>query len=300
MLKDGLAAERKPREPKLYCSSDLIGSLRHSQLKVAGAPRKENELVSDIRLRTGTMWHDYLAELVVSRGMTVMQEVRLSPWLPEGWGGRADFLVWDSDSRAFHLWDIKTVKGEGLRWVSEGAKDEHIWQLSAYWHALRVGRFPLLKKASVFYLPMNDAEGDMEPIIQDVTPLPKDLVWGVMEERWAATRQYLDALEYDEPGDLEVFGEKQYINDRLAPVQSRVQKLFKNGDKYELKLVPHWSSRFCPFEPPLCDCSSQGTTKIGEWVFNPEAYEPDGGLDWDYYPRKGYDHIDPSLSPVRN
>lgn len=238
------------------------------------------------------MWHDYLSELLVSRGATVMQEVRLSPWLPEGWGGRADLLIWDSDDRAFDLWDVKTVKGEGLQWVSEGAKDEHIWQLSAYWHSLRVGKFPMRRKAYVLYLPMNAAEGNMEPVVQEVTPIPKEKVWGVMEDRWAKTQAYLEVLT--ERQNSGMLPPELFLNEELAPPMERVQKLYKNGDKYELKLVPHWSTRFCEFDDALCDCSTQGTTKIGEWIM-----DSDWGANarWNYSPRKGFeDHI-PSLSP---
>ena len=237
-------------------------------------------MVSSIRLRTGTMWHEYISKLLLDRGATVMQEVRLSPWLPEGWGGRADLLVWDAEARAFDLWDIKTTKGEGLKWIADGAKDEHIWQMSAYWHALRAAKFPMLKKFRVLYLPMNAAEGDMEPIVQSVVPLPKDLVWGVMAERWKLTTAYLDSIASNFKD-----GEHNWITDKLAPVQPRVQKLYKNGDKYELKLVPHWSTRFCPFPDELCDCNTQGTTKIGEWA------------EGNYTPRKGYDHIEAELQP---
>lgn len=298
MLREGLAAERKPREPKLYCSSDLIGSLRHSQLKVAGAPRQEDDLVSSIRLRTGTMWHEYISKLLTERGIAVMQEVRLSSYLPEGWGGRADLLVWDAEARAFDLWDIKTTKGEGLKWIADGAKDEHIWQMSAYWHALRNARYPMLKKFRVLYLPMNAAEGDMEPIVQSVVPLEKDLVWGVMEDRWAATKRYLDSLtlEFSDDGIpmQSVTSPTWFLRATLAPVQPRVQKLYKNGDKYELKLVPHWSTRFCPFPDELCDCNTQGSTKIGEWVIDTEFDNT-----WAYHPRKGYEdsHPDPKLQP---
>ena len=284
VIRDGLAAERRPRDPKLYCSGDLIGSLRHAQLKVAGAPRLESDFVSEIRLRTGTLWHDYIAELLVGRGATFMQEVRLSDWLPEGWGGRADHLIWDSEARCFDLWDVKTVKGEGLAWVSDSVKDEHLWQGSAYWHALRVGQFPMRKTFNILYLPITDA-GHGDPIVQECKPLPKEKLWGVMESRWAATGAALDALTANYINGQPVV---DYVNDKLAPPMERIQKLYKNGDKYELKLVPHWSTRFCPFPDELCDCNTQGTTKVGEWLMQDE---------WTYSPRKGYEDTHADLKP---
>ena len=294
-----MAAERGPREPKLYCSGDLIGSLRHAQLKVAGAPRLDTDFVSEIRMRTGTLWHDYIAKLLLDRGATFMQEVRLSDWLPEGWGGRADHLMWDPEARAFDLWDVKTVKGEGLAWVSDGVKDEHLWQGSAYWHALRAGKFPMHKRFFILYLPITDA-GHGDPIVQECKPLPKDKVWGVMESRWAATKEYLAAIDAErerwsrETGEhpLSYPTDDDVLNDKLAPPMERIQKLYKNGDKYELKMVPHWSTRFCPFPDELCDCNTQGTTKVGEW-----KVDTDFDNTWAYFARKGYEDTYPELSP---
>jgi hypothetical protein len=42
---------RRESSGKLRCSSELLGPLRHAQLRVAGAPTIASELVSEIRLR---------------------------------------------------------------------------------------------------------------------------------------------------------------------------------------------------------------------------------------------------------
>lgn len=292
VLKKGLAKDRRPSDGLLHCSSDLIGSLRHAQLACAGAPRIESELVSDVRLRTGTMWHSYFNELLIAAGKSVVNEVKLSHLLPEGWSGTADWLFWHEAKRAFVLGDLKSIKGEGLKWIAkDGLKEEHLWQLSAYYWALREGRYPMVKGLAVLYLPMNDVpKEDIEPVLIEAEPLPRDLVWGVMEDRWAKTKAYLDQVNSDHPWG-EVGYENKYLGaGTLAPPMERVQKLFKNKGKLELKLVPHWSAQFCPYPDELCDCNTQGVTKIGEWM-------DCDGVDHIYYPRKGYEDIEPAVAP---
>src|SRR6266705_1570842 len=136
LLKQELHRGQRPPDGLLHASGDLVGPLRHSQLKLAGAPYKETPLAQQIRLETGTMWHKRMHDAIVATGTPFMQEVTLNQWLPEGWGGTADWLLWDDDYPGYRLRDLKTIKPEGLRWVLNGAKEEHIWQASAYWHAL--------------------------------------------------------------------------------------------------------------------------------------------------------------------
>jgi len=69
----------------------------------------------------------------------------------------------------------------------------------------------------------------------------------------------------------------------------RIQKVNWNGKQevWDLKLVPHWSSMFCPFDAELCDCSEQSVTKIGHYT-----------LDGFYEPRKGFTEIEPYERPA--
>jgi hypothetical protein len=69
-----------------------------------------------------------------------------------------------------------------------------------------------------------------------------------------------------------------------------VQKVTWNGKRsaFELKLTPHWLTRYCDFGE-VCGCSEQGETKIGEFTW------ADGELV--YSPRKGFDDIEPEVSP---
>jgi hypothetical protein len=61
--------------------------------------------------------------------------------LCHGWAheasGTADWVFWNADLGWFVLGDMKTIKGDGIAWIEkDGAKREHLWQLSCYWHAL--------------------------------------------------------------------------------------------------------------------------------------------------------------------
>lgn len=288
LLRKRLAESRRPPDGKLHPSGDLLGSLRHAQLRLAGAPTIESQIVSDTRLMTGTMWHRFLGDMLVGSGAAYMQEVNVTPGLPEGWSGTADAVFWDPECRGFVLGDFKTIKGEGMKWVlKDGAKEEHVWQLSAYWHALFDMGLPMVKGFAVWYLPQNNTtERDelIEPVLMECEPIPRDLVFGVMEDRWTACQEYLGEVTANING-----GGPLFLNDKLAPEMSRVQKLYWNGKQevFDCKLVPHWSSQFCPYPTELCSCSEQGTTKIGHYTL--------GGR---YEPRKGFEDELPLIEPT--
>lgn len=308
VLHKALRASVRPSDGLLHASSDLVGSLRHSMLHAAGAPRIESELISDVVLQTGTFWHRFFGEALVKEGIPFMQEVNVTPWLPEGWAGTADWIFWHPKHEAFALGDLKTTKGESFRFLrDEGAKLEHMWQLSAYWYALEKMGLPLIKGVAVYYLPKNntsDKAERVEPILHEFEPLPFQEVLDVMESRWAATKEYLESLDYlDDPRweNPEMYITKTvqespifYVTEQLAEPQDRVQKLWWDGKAgvWNVKLVPHWSAAYCPYASDLCDCSEQGTEKIGH-------YSPDiNATNWvEYTPRKGYEDIKPELVP---
>ncbi len=295
-LHTALRGDVRPPDGKLHASSDLVSSLRHSQLRAAGAPTIDSELLSDVTLMTGTFWHQYFGKILVAQGIPFMQEVKLDAWLPEGWSGTADWLIWHPKYQAFSLGDLKTSKGEAMRFIyKDGAKTEHLWQLSAYWYALERMGLPLLRGFSILYLPKNntsDKSERIEPILLDCEPLPEAEVAERMESRWAATKAYLDALWHD--------GAKpdrpHYLNDALAPVQERVQKLWwdNKAGYWNVKLVPHWSAAFCPYPSELCNCNEvPDSEKIGHWFIDSDHED----YPLRYEPRKGYEHIEPELKP---
>lgn len=270
-------------------SRHLVGSLRHAQLDVAGAPKLPRPLTDSIVLNTGDLWHDWMYTTIDRTGWPYMREVRLSPWLPEGWRGRADLIVWHPEYQAFVLSDIKTTKGDSMFWVNKaGPKEAHIWQVSAYWHALVKMGLPMLEAAFVYYFPKDgSSRGEVVvPSVQEVDLIPVRVMKPEMEYRWERTSAYIADLA-QLGGSPEEDGYNYYLSDELEPVQERQQKLVKNRKMgvVDLKLVPSWDAIFCDFPDELCDCNTQTTTKIGHFK------------DGEYIPRKGYEDVEPVIHP---
>jgi hypothetical protein len=275
--------ERRPNDFLLHASSHLEGSLRHAQLDVAGAPKLEESLTRDMPLWIGTLLHEEIHRMLRKVGVPYMAEVNMNPWLPRGWGGTADAFIWNPQLKAFVLTDFKSSKGAGMKWIErDGAKVEHVKQTSAYWHAARKMGLPLAKKVGVYYLPK---DGDAEPLLVDFDPLPVKELAKTMRDRHGSVSDYVSSLPKPNPRPLYT---EEYVTDALAPVQERQQRIYydKTTDTWDVKLVPHWSTAYCPFPDELCDCRTQGTTKIGTYDF-----------DGTYWPRKGYEQIEPTVTP---
>lgn len=279
--------EKQRREPDglLHASSHLTGSIRHAQLDVAGAPKSPDGLMPSIRMMTGTLWHQWLQERLKSLGVFAAMEVNLTPWLPPMWGGTADFVIWNDELGGFVLVDLKTTKGESIRYVRDGAKEEHIWQTSAYWYALKARGLPMVKREAIYYLPMNDTRtGGIEPILIDFEPLDKAKLDFEMGLRAGHAFAYVSSIDPEGPANP-----GKFLTDELEPVQKREQKLRwdRRAGHYVLWLEPHWSAQFCKFPHELCDCSTQEKTRIG--VFDEHG---------EYHPRPGYEDIEPTVFPI--
>lgn len=287
-----LLKDRRPNDYLMHASSHLTGSLRHAQLDVAGAPRVSSPFLSEITLKTGTFWHEWMHDRLRSLGVPYMAEVNMTPWLPPGWAGTLDALIWNPLLKAFVLVDFKTQKGEGMKFIRmKGAKDEHVAQTSAYWHAAKKMGVPLAKAVSVFYLPKNDTRSKdelIEPLLVSFDPLPARALHGDMKKRWGRVSEYVSSLGGEPGRPVEARSLSGWVTDELEEVQPREQRVYfdRPSGMYELKLVPHWSTAYCPFPEELCDCSSQGTTKLGFF-----------DIDGEYVPRKGFEEIEPRVFP---
>ena len=295
-----LRDSRRPPDGKLHCSSDLVGSLRHSQLRAAGAPERPSTTADDVVLMTGTLWHSWANEALLEARLPVMQEVKLDRWMPEGWSGTADWVFWSDEHKGFVLGDLKTIKGDGIPWIiRDGTKPEHLWQLSAYYWALVKAGFPMVKGVAVLYWPKDRgtrSDASVVPTVQECEPFGMEVVLEQMQERWQLTKAYLADVDsmrtYAEGGTTKYVGwdapHSWFLRDSLAPEQERVQKVAWNAAAggWDLRLVPHWSAAYCPFEAPLCGCSEHGITKIGSY-----------SLDGLYTPRKGYQESSPLVQP---
>jgi hypothetical protein len=283
---------RRDNDYKLHASSHLMGSLRHAQLDVAGAPKRTSELLNEITLMTGTLWHQWFHSALQRSGVPYMPEVNLTPFMPEGWGGTADALVWRPDLKGFVLLDFKTTKGESLKFIRrDGAKAEHIAQASIYWHAAKKMGLTMVKQIGVLYWPKNDTRSKdelIEPVMVDFEPLPAKGLHAEMARRWGRVSEYVTSLGGTPGQEVSARPLADWTTDALDPVQEREQRIFyeKTDGTWTVKLMPHWSAAYCPFPAELCDCAEQGQTKIG-------FYDTDG----EYIPRTGYENIDPSVSP---
>lgn len=305
LFTEAIAEDKRPPDGKLHASSDLTGSLRHVQLRALGVPAKPSSIASQIRLMTGTLWHRWLQELLVRKGIRVWTEIKLDEYLPDGWSGTADYVFYHPEYEAFVLGDLKTTKGESIFFVNrDGAKEEHIWQLSSYFHGLVAMGLPMVEQVGVLYLPMNDiSSGDSpDPTLQEVKPLDESVVWKRMTERAFSVQRVreqiaaegyhvvgngpLDISEWNPHKDNSKLLES--LTTFLAPEQERIQKLVWDGRKsiFNVVLTPHWSAAYCDWEPPICQCSLQGTTKIGQY-----------DLDGTYTPRKGYEDTEITVTP---
>ena len=283
-----LMKERRANDGLLHASSHLTGSLRHAQLDVAGAPKVGEALVRNMALWIGSLIHEDVHRMLRKAGVPYLAEVNMTPWLPPGWGGTCDALIWNPEMRGFVLVDLKTTKGEGMRFLRrDGAKAEHVAQTSAYWWAARKMGIPLVKKIAVLYLPKNQTRVKdelIEPLLIDFEPTPAKELHAEMKRRNGRVSEYRESL----PGNPHPKTLNGWITDALDPVQERQQRIYfdRAAGAWELSLRPHWSNEFCPFDLALCDCRDQGVTKLG-------VYD----LDGEYLPRKGYEHVEPTVAP---
>lgn len=283
LLSQAIEGDQRPPDGKLHASSDLVGSLRHTQLRVLGVPERPRRVASGFRNMTGTLWHKYLEGILASTDVQVDTEVKLDEYLPPGWSGTADYVFFHPGYEAYVLGDLKTVKGESMFFVNrDGAKEEHIWQLSLYFWALVEKGLPMVNTMGILYIPFYDTRVESkspEPVLQEVSPLPAEVVLERAESRSKAVQAVVDGLDR---------GEK--LEDLLAPEQEKVQKLIWDSKKSILNVVcvPHWSAAFCDWDPPYCNCREQGTTKIGHY-----------DLEGEYHTRKGYEDTPPVVTPTR-
>lgn len=287
VIHEELLRARRPDDGLLHASSHLVAPLRHVQLELAGAPKLPRGVVDEIVLNTGTMWHDWIENTLRKLGLPFMAEVNVTPWLPPGWGGTADIVMFNPAFGSFVLVDVKTSKGESMKWrIERGASEEHIWQTSAYWHALRKMGLKMAKRVGVLYLPKNATRKKDEivvPTMIEFDPLPAKDLRAEMARRRKRVTEYRKSV--GEPKALE-----DWVTDELEAVPPRIQRVYydKAQSAHVLKLVPHWSAEFCPYPSELCDCRTRTPSTITVGLFDEVG---------DYYPRPGYEDIEPEVFP---
>ena len=259
--------ESKMDDGMLHPSTHLATPLRHAQLEYHhGSTGYKRTTAENVRLMTGTMWHEYMHNALRRAGVPVMCEVNLTPYLPGKWSGTADWFFWSKEHKGFILSDLKTIRGAGIKWREQyGPYESNTTQLGAYWLGGYNMGIPIVSGAGIFYLPM-DSDDDASPLY----------------------------LEFDVPliGDIHTNLERReyaILEMPLADPPAREQKLFKNKNmrRYDVKLVPPKEAMWCRW-PDLCSCKSLKTEIVG-------YYDRLGR----YKSRKGREDIEPTVKPMK-
>lgn len=254
-------------------------------------------------MMVGTLLHEWLERRFKLEQVISMSEINVTPWMPPGWGGTADHLIFDPEYKRYHLMDVKTTKGESMPWIAkDGIKKEHVHQVSSYFHACEQMGLPMMPEASILYWPITNTSDNPLPTTLYFTPLAKDDLGATMRSRREAADRYKASLptealamagqvhgEDDWGPDAEAVDYSIFHTDELAPVADREQVLHRNRSQgvWDLKSKPHWSSMFCDYPGKLCGCKFQdGMRKIGH-------YDTGGG----YTPRKGFETEAPTIEP---
>jgi hypothetical protein len=290
LIRDSLLAKQR-HSKSLHPSSDITGRLRHAQLRIAGAPTLENPIDNAIRAMTGTLWHNYIEDEALPKSQIWYRaEQRVDEGLPERWGGRVDWLIYDLEHQAFLLGDLKTTSALSMQYtLKDGPKYEHKNQLSAYWHALSALGYPLISIYTIVYLSLDKPNSYVKgwnPIVEyQETPIPKESLWTPMEYRSKRVSEYLESLPSEDIEHTDRTWEEYYITPYLDTHVDWSQKVYKNKEKYDLKIVPQWDTKYCPYPIELCDCKDLSYTKIGEYNLKDDL--------WIYTPRKGYEDVEP-------
>lgn len=157
--------------------------------------------------------------------------------LQYSWTGTADAYV-EVDSEVW-LIDYKTISGAGMSFLGDTPKDDHILQVSAYYHFGPTQNC----KTGVLYLPSSPGYSKdwSEPAFLPFEPVPyRDLI-----ERMRQVEEAI--IEYED-------------HDELPDPPNGDWSWKKRGKAYKLEYRPHYTSMFCPWASLLddpCGCSEQ-------------------------------------------
>ena len=283
-----LQRNRRPPDGMLHASSHITGALRHASWTRRTPPSWRGNSIREMPVFIGNLIHEWLHNTLRGQGLPYMAEVNVTPWLPPGWGGTADAVIWNYELGGFVLVDFKSQKGEGMYYIErDGPKKEHVAQVSAYYHALREMGLKMIPQVAVFYLPKNEPRGNniVVPVLAEFEPVDQAELWSGMMDRRELVDTYLDSLPEKNPH----LAPEDFVTEQLAPIPEREQRLYANkgAGTWDLKLVKPWYTAYCQYESALCGCHDQSDNKIGE-------FDVDGRT---YYPRKGYEDIAPTVFP---
>lgn len=253
-LNEFLLTNQREPDGKLHLSSDMTDNLRHSQLGYVNAPTRDENLMSLIRMNTGTLWHEWLDKMWHTQEdrANVLTEVKLDNWMHDRWSGTCDMLLRYHEENEWTLWDYKVVNPMSLPWVQRsGGKSDHKWQVSGYYYAAEkmiaeeYGEV-LSPYLNVVYLPAFTDNKVTEPFIATFQPIDREVFFTEQAARTQLCEGY--AAKYAD--------NLSYLNDVLVEPD-----LYEHKErKGKVVRLPHWRSKFCPYEgkteggAPLCGC----------------------------------------------
>lgn len=248
------ALELGDREPDnlLHASKHIWWPLRFSQLEFAGHPMGKPEFLDRINMLTGTLHHKFIEEFLKKQKNVwyelVASEVDLTPYLPNGWTGTADWVFYDKEADHCILGDLKTIKPEAVQHLT-GIKDDHLAQLSCYNYGLTKAGYTMAPELFVFYLPKNKVwTHDVKP--QQLSSVPIQNIHLIMES-------IKDKVDY-----YVAKPEPMFLENMPDPVYKYSYNKLMNV--FDVKQYPDWREAYtCPFDEKLCPRTS--IRKVGHW-----------------------------------
>ena len=253
-LKKALSASRN--DGILHFSQHLQNDRHTAIYKSIGYPEANLPWGRIFPLVQGTGIHEIIHSTMASIYPKYMPERFIAgndPGLEFEWGGTADAYV-EIDGDVW-LMDYKTISGAGVEFLNDKPKDDHVWQVSAYYHFgpsqnVRTG---------ILYLPSspNYRKSWAEPVLYEFEPLTYDTLLERMLEVEDACKAYWTKGILPAPLDGE-------------------HKWKKKGKKFELVYRPHYTSMFCPWaslSDDPCNCSDDKIRVIASYK--------DGKMEYD-------------------
>jgi hypothetical protein len=245
-LKDALS---EPRNDGILHFSQHLQHDRHTVLYMEyGYPKVVQAWGRVFPLVQGTGVHETVHTIMSGLYPKYVPEfeIRADDSFQFSWGGTADAYVEDHDGSVW-LIDYKTISGPGVEFLEDEPKEDHIWQVSAYYH---FGPTQACK-TGVLYLPSSAGykRDWAEPRFLPFEPLERDTLINRM-------------LSIEEAISL-------YRTDNILPEYPEGSYSWKKkGKKYELLYRPHYTSMFCPWaslDDDPCKCSNQTQKIVAKW-----------------------------------
>lgn len=228
LIRRVMEAEEREPDGKLHPSTHLDGSDRHAWLDIQRIPRQKKRFGNAARLYTGTMWHrDIMRQL---QGAPAMFEVKLEPWLPEGWSGTGDIFLFVPELKRWHLTDLKSTD-DVAKVETWGLKPTYRAQVASYADAASRMGLDMVDTADVVHFPIG-GEGEPRTLPVEVGPLERAQARQTMVELRDRVLGYQD----------------------LPPAPPDLLHYRRTREGVTVHQQHHMSRGFCPFSPADCGC----------------------------------------------